>query len=197
MDHAGTICVKMYSSPCGEMVLGSCCGQLCLCDWAGHYNDKVYRRLARELRAGFVEGVSDTILEASKQLDAYFHSGLKEFDIPVLFAGTDFQKKVWTALVDIPYGKTVTYGEIARAIGSPSAVRAVAGAIGANAVSIVVPCHRVVASDGRTGGYRGGTQTKQRLLLLERSICSLSDKDGLRRLPDATPDPYLLPLSCG
>jgi methylated-DNA-[protein]-cysteine S-methyltransferase len=106
--------------------------------------------------------------EAIRQLQAYFAGTLEEFDLPLAPEGTQFQRAVWQALRSIPYGATVSYGEIARRIGRPKAVRAVGAANGRNPLPIVVPCHRVIGSDGSLTGFGGGLMTKQRLLDLER-----------------------------
>ena len=103
------------------------------------------------------------------QLRAYFKCELKHFNIPLAPVGTPFQLKVWQALRSIPYGELVSYKTIAKAIGNPKAVRAVGGANGKNPISIIVPCHRVIGSDGSLTGFGGGLQTKQRLIDLERS----------------------------
>jgi methylated-DNA-[protein]-cysteine S-methyltransferase len=106
--------------------------------------------------------------EAARQITAYFAGTLTEFDIPLDFRGTDFQKSVWTALLTIPFGETRSYGEIARAIGRPSASRAVGAANGRNPISIIAPCHRVIGSDGALTGFAGGLAAKELLLGLER-----------------------------
>jgi methylated-DNA-[protein]-cysteine S-methyltransferase len=106
---------------------------------------------------------------AIRQLQAYFAGELTQFDLGLRLEGTPFQTAVWRALMDIPYGSTVSYGEIARRIGRPKAVRAVGAANGQNPLSIVIPCHRVVGSDGSLTGYGGGLSVKERLLELERS----------------------------
>ena len=95
--------------------------------------------------------------------------GRKKFDIPVRFVGSSFQQKVWNELLKIPYGKTVSYLEISKKIGDEKAIRAVAAANGANAISIIVPCHRVVGSNGELTGYAGGLTVKKKLLHLEKS----------------------------
>ncbi|MGW8720807.1 methylated-DNA--[protein]-cysteine S-methyltransferase [Streptomyces althioticus] len=106
--------------------------------------------------------------EAERQLAAYFAGDLKEFRLPTRAAGTPFREKVWAALDDVPYGGTVTYGEIAARVGAPrAAVRAVGGAIGANPLLIVRPCHRVIGADGSLTGYAGGLERKVRLLTHE------------------------------
>ena len=104
---------------------------------------------------------------AAEQLTAYFSGALKGFDLPLDAAGTPFQQSVWQALCAIPFGETRSYRELAEAIGNPKAVRAVARANGANPLSIVVPCHRVIGADGTLTGYAGGLEMKARLLALE------------------------------
>jgi len=108
------------------------------------------------------------LVEAVRQLHAYFSGALRNFDLPLDMQGTDFQKRVWNRLVAIPYGQTRSYAEIAREIAAPAAVRAVGAANGANPIAIVVPCHRVIGSSGRLVGYGGGLPLKRRLLELER-----------------------------
>ncbi|MET7285537.1 methylated-DNA--[protein]-cysteine S-methyltransferase [Streptomyces sp. NPDC005573] len=109
--------------------------------------------------------------EAVRQLDAYFAGELKEFRLPLRTHGTEFRERVWEALDAVPYGATTTYGEIARRIGaSRAAVRAVGGAIGANPLLIVRPCHRVIGADGSMTGYAGGLERKVRLLTLEGAL---------------------------
>jgi methylated-DNA-[protein]-cysteine S-methyltransferase len=107
------------------------------------------------------------LLEAERQLREYFAGQRTQFSLQLDFAGTDFQRRVWRALLTIPYGQTRSYGELARQIGSPSAVRAVGAANGRNPLSIVAPCHRVVGSAGKLIGFAGGLQTKAQLLALE------------------------------
>lgn len=104
---------------------------------------------------------------AVKQLNAYFRGEGKEFDLPLSPHGTPFQRSVWNALREIPYGETTSYGNLARRLGKPTAQRAVGAANGRNPLPIVVPCHRVVGSDGRLTGYYGGTHLKEYLLNLE------------------------------
>ena len=133
---------KRYESPCGILLLGSYEDKLCLCDWQKEkHHDYVSRRLKRFLQTDFEEGTSD------------------------------FQKTVWNELLKIPFGTTVSYGEMARRIGMPKAVRAVANANGANAISILAPCHRVIGSDHSLTGYGGGLDVKRTLLELEGVLC--------------------------
>ncbi len=114
--------------------------------------------------------VDNAILNAAaSQLLEYFDGTRKEFDIPLDPSGTDFQVEAWMALADIPYGRTTTYADQAEAIGRPNAVRAVGSANGANPIPIVLPCHRVIGSNGSLTGYAGGVDLKRRLLDMERS----------------------------
>jgi methylated-DNA-[protein]-cysteine S-methyltransferase len=105
---------------------------------------------------------------AISQLRAYFAGELQEFDLPLAPEGTPFQLKVWRHLCEIPYGETISYGELARRIGNPNASRAVGLANGSNPIPIVIPCHRVIGSNGKLTGYGGGLPVKEKLLALER-----------------------------
>lgn len=170
-----TIFLQTYHSPCGEILLGSCDGRLCLCDWmtdAGR-REAVDKRLHHLLDAAFEPGSSDVTRQASEELDAYFAHRQTAFSVPLLFAGTDFQKRVWSELLTIPYGKTVSYAELAQRVGNPKAVRAVASANRMNALSIFVPCHRVIGSNRQLTGYAGGLQAKAYLLNLEQENMNL------------------------
>lgn len=163
------ILIQRYSAPCGDLWLGSSGDRLCLCNWTVEkHPGRVDRRLQRLLHAEYVETPSDLTLEAARQLDEYFRRERRTFDLPLLFAGTGFQKQVWQRLLEIPYGQTLSYGGLAARLGQPKAVRATANANGANALSIIVPCHRIIGSDHSLTGYGGGTDTKKFLLELER-----------------------------
>lgn len=160
--------IQRYHSPCGDLILGSFEGKLCLCDWAVEkHRDIVDKRLQRVLRANYEEKTSTIIKEASKQLDEYFNRERTTFEIPLFFIGTEFQKNVWYKLLEIPYGKTISYAKLAEQLGLPKAVRAVANANGANAISIFAPCHRVIGSNHSLTGYGGGLLAKRMLLDLE------------------------------
>jgi len=108
--------------------------------------------------------------EARAQLEAYFAGRLRQFSLPLDLRGSPFQVQVWRRLADIPYGETITYGELARALGKPGGMRAVGAASGANPLPIVLPCHRVVASGGKLGGFGGGLDAKRTLLVLEQRL---------------------------
>lgn len=168
MDGKNKIIVYPYHSPCGDLMLGSYGDRLCLCDWqVEKHRIHVDNRLRCALHAEFEEGISHVIKMASAQLDEYFALERHSFDIPLLFVGTDFQKTVWSYLLSILYGETQSYGELAGNIGMPKSVRAVANANGANAISIIVPCHRVIGSNRTLTGYGGGLNAKEYLLRLE------------------------------
>lgn len=163
-----TILIQYYQSPYGELMLGSLGEKLCLCDWVGEKRKAtIGRRLRNMLHAVCEEGASEVLSRAAAQLDEYFARKRRAFDIPLLLAGTDFQKAVWQELLNIPYGKTVSYGELSKMLGNPKAVRAVGAANGANALSIFIPCHRVVGSNRQLTGYAGGLAAKEGLLGLE------------------------------
>lgn len=168
MEQNKIIHTQRYLSPCGELILGSFGDRLCLCDWTnGKQRDLTDRKLLRLLQARWSETTSDVIRQAAMQLDEYFGQTRREFDLPLLFVGTEFQQRVWHELLGILFGTTISYGEMARRLGMPKAVRAVANANGANPISIFAPCHRVIGSDGSLTGYGGGLHTKKMLLDLE------------------------------
>lgn len=126
-------------------------------------------------RTGWRPGPPHAFAGVVEQLDAYFAGELTEFDVRLEMAGTEFQRRVWTALRTIPYGETRSYGEIATTIGSPGAARAVGLANGRNPIAIIVPCHRVIGGSGGLTGYGGGIARKMRLLELERNIPANSE----------------------
>jgi methylated-DNA-[protein]-cysteine S-methyltransferase len=109
-------------------------------------------------------GRDDLLTEARRQLTAYFAGGLKHFDLPLAPNGTDFQRRVWSALREIPFGTTISYLDLARRVGNAAAVRAVGAANGRNPIPIIVPCHRVIGSNGSLTGFGGGLPRKQWLL---------------------------------
>lgn len=146
-------------------------GKLCLLDWKYRkMRDQIDRRIQNGLNTSYEEGDCALFPETENQLEQYFCGRRKVFDIPLLTVGTPFQKSVWEALMKIPYGKTESYGGLARILGNEKAVRAAASANGANAISILIPCHRIIGSDGSLGGYAGGLTAKRKLLDLESQI---------------------------
>ena len=176
LDRANNMCegseiiVHNYKSPCGILLLGSIDDKLCLCDWqVEKHHDKVVQRIHRATDKRFITGITSVKSQSINELDEYFSGIRKEFSIPLKFIGSEFQKQVWKELLNVPYGTTVSYREIARSIFKPTAIRAVANANGANALSIFVPCHRIIGSDNSLTGYGGGLHIKKFLLDLEKS----------------------------
>ena len=162
------IAVDYYTSPAGKLILGSFEDRLCLADWRDRKaRSSVDARVQRGLHATYVEQKSAVTQRAKEQLELYFRGELQNFDLPLLSVGTVFQKQVWDALSDISYGDTASYASLASAIGNEKAVRAVASAVGANALSLFIPCHRIIGSDGSLTGYAGGLEAKKMLLDLE------------------------------
>ncbi|WP_343631792.1 methylated-DNA--[protein]-cysteine S-methyltransferase [Fluviicola sp.] len=162
------IYLQYFQTPYGELVLGESGGELCLCDWKYRkMRDQIDTRIQNGLQAEFKLEETDLLNETKSQLNEYFSKERFTFDLPLLLVGSDFQKSVWEKLQTIPYGKTTSYLELSRILGDEKAIRAVATANGANAISIIVPCHRVIGSDGSLTGYAGGLNAKQKLLQLE------------------------------
>jgi methylated-DNA-[protein]-cysteine S-methyltransferase len=122
---------------------------------------------ASKPEAGWTESLKGPVAKAAKQLREYFSGKRADFDLPLAPDGTEFQRTVWRNLQDIPYGETISYGELAKRVGNPKASRAVGAANGKNPIPIVIPCHRVIGSTGKLTGFGGGLPTKEALLELE------------------------------
>ncbi|PCR93413.1 methylated-DNA--[protein]-cysteine S-methyltransferase [Pseudomonas allokribbensis] len=159
-------------SPVGELKLVANGSRLAAILWE---NDKPNR-----VRLGPMNEAPDNpvLMKTAQQLEEYFAGTRSAFDLDLDFAGTEFQKKVWAALLTIPFGETRTYSQIARQIGHPSAVRAVGAANGRNPISIIAPCHRVIGASGKLTGFAGGLEAKERLLTLEGGQWSDIGKTG-------------------
>lgn len=152
-------------------------GKLIALDWFTQKTEKLLTKLTeqaenidpKDLVNYPDEPNAQVLLQTIEQLDAYFAGQRQIFDIPLdLSSGTVFQQTVWQHLLKIPYGETISYAELARRIGKPTAFRACANANGKNPISLIVPCHRVIASDGGLGGYTGGIDIKKTLIALEQ-----------------------------
>ncbi|MBX3720982.1 MAG: methylated-DNA--[protein]-cysteine S-methyltransferase [Turneriella sp.] len=129
------------------------------------------QKFAAEIGEDWIEKNDVPVLKlAAEQLKSYFAGLLDHFDLPLAFRGTEFQNKVWSELTKIPYGQTISYGELARRVGNPQASRAVGLANGKNPLAIVVPCHRVIGANGTLTGYGGGLPRKKKLLELEQGL---------------------------
>ncbi len=157
-----------FTSPCGNIILASYNDQLCLCDWHDHPCAQTnLHRLTRHIHEPFSLEPSPVILHARTQLNEYFTHTRTTFTIPLLPVGTNFQKLVWNALLNIPYGETRSYKDIALTVHNPKGIRAVAQAIAANGLCIFIPCHRVIGSNGSLTGFAAGLTIKHHLLSLE------------------------------
>lgn len=164
------ILVQYLKISMGELIVGSIDEKLCLLDWRYRkMRSSIDKRIQEGLSAEYVEEASAINQETNKQMNEYLEGTRKEFDIPLLFVGSDFQKRVWNALLDVPYGETESYLGLSKRLGDEKAIRAVATANGANAISIIVPCHRIIGSKGELTGYAGGLSAKRKLLTLEMS----------------------------
>ena len=166
--------IQYYKNKYAEFILGSFENKLCLLDFRYRkMRETVDNRLKNGFKAKFVECDGDILKETRKQLDEYFDMTRKEFDIPLITVGTDFQKSVWKALLKVPYGTTLSYLQLAKDINNEKAVRAVASANGANSIGIIIPCHRIIGSNGKLTGYGGGLPLKKKLLELEQNLFTI------------------------
>lgn len=155
-------------TPLGPMIAGTTDGGVCLLEFADRRMlPTQIRRLHERLNCLFVPGSDATLEKLISELEEYFDGKRTRFSVPLRTPGTAFQRAVWQALAEIPYGETTSYGALAQTLGRPTAVRAVARANGDNRVAILIPCHRVIGSDGQLTGYGGGVWRKRRLLEVE------------------------------
>jgi len=163
--------IQYFKTNYGEFILGSYDEKLCMVDFRYRKMRKtVDDRIKKGLNAEFIER-DDEILQTTRvQLHEYFTMGRRVFDMPILMVGSDFQKSVWKALLKVPYGTTSTYLQLAKEIDNEKAVRAVANANSANAIGIIIPCHRIIGTNGELTGYAGGLPLKKRLLELEQNL---------------------------
>ena len=165
------IIIEYFETAYGELILGVFEEKLCLCDWRYRVKrDSIDQRIKNGLNASFLEGSSKILDLTKRQLTEYFNNERSDFDLPLMFIGSEFQESVWNALLSIPYGISKTYKALSIELGNVDAIRAVASANGANAISIIVPCHRIIGSNGELIGYAGGINSKKKLLSLENSM---------------------------
>ncbi len=163
----GRVLTTRLQTPLGEMVAGATDAGVCLLEFAGRKTLDAQLARLEALAGPLAPGPHPHAQALEEELGAYFAGEREKFSVPVALSGTDFQERVWRALREIPYGTTVSYGEIARRVGSRRGVRAVGRANGDNRIAILVPCHRVIRTGGDLGGYGGGLARKRRLLDLE------------------------------
>jgi len=173
-DHI-VLQIAEIPTPLGTMLAGATSDGICLLEFVDSKRiEKQLGRLRKLLNGEIFPGTNDLIARLATQMEEYFTGTRRKFDLPLVVPGTVFQKSVWEALRTIPYGETVSYQAEAEMIGRPTAVRAVARANGANPISIIIPCHRVIGKNGKLTGYGGGLWRKQRLLDHERQYTGLS-----------------------
>ena len=183
------ILVTWIESPLGPLIAGATNDHLVLLEFTERRMlEAQFTTLRKIFKHPIVPGTNEVLDLLRDELARYFEGKLKNFKVPLEFPGSPFQKKVWEGLLRIPYGKTVSYEELAKRIGAPQAQRAVGHANGLNRMAIVIPCHRVINKGGNLGGYGGGVWRKQRLLELERGETTLGfAKEELSSVPYQNP----------
>lgn len=165
------IVTAWIESPVGPLIAASTDKGICLLEFSDRRMlDTQFTTLRKIFKNPIVPGENKHIELLKKELKKYFEGSLKEFSVPIIYPGSPFQQKVWNGLLKIPFGKTISYEEMAIKIGTPKAQRAVGHANGLNRIAIVIPCHRVINKNGNLGGYGGGLWRKLRLLELEKAI---------------------------
>lgn len=161
---------KIIQTPIGEMRMAATEQGLCLCDFVYRRSiDRILQRIERLSGHTQEEGEHPLFVETEQQLKAYFDGSLRHFDLPLHLLGSPFQVRVWQALLEVPYGRTRSYKQQAEVVGDVLGIRAVASANGQNGLAIIVPCHRIIGSNGSLTGYGGGLDRKKWLLEHERS----------------------------
>lgn len=168
-NASNQIWIDLIPSPIGTLLGGA--SEVGLCFLSFIDSDSLVQTLSalkRTHKAAFVYEPNSFLVRAQSQLDAYFDGTLTQFDLKFDLVGTDFQKQVWAELWQIPFGKTISYKEVAHRINNEKAVRAVGTAIGANPIPVILPCHRVIGENGKLVGYSGGLWRKEFLLKLEK-----------------------------
>lgn len=168
---------KNIKTPLGDMIACASENGVCFLDFVDRKNfEKLFYSMVNKLDGEIIELLNkeskkpyDIIIRLEKELNEYFSGKRKEFTVPLITTGTEFQNKVWDELIRIPYGKTISYKEEAERINQKNAFRAVANANGKNKLSIIIPCHRVIANNGKLSGYGGGIDKKEFLISLEKN----------------------------
>ena len=173
-EEINTIIIERFSTPLGAMFACATNEGICLLEFTNRRMlEAEFKDLRKRLKAVIVPGENQHIRCLKKEMQAYFSGQLRHFSVPLVTPGTDFQNKVWKSLQKVPYGKTKSYLEQAQAMGNEKAVRAVARANGMNRIAIVIPCHRIIGSDGSLTGYAGGLPRKKWLLEFESKQLSI------------------------
>lgn len=170
VSDAEYIAIQFIPSPLGQLVAAALPRGVCFLEFSDRRMlERIYGRLRARFRAPILPTSNDALEQLRAELTCYFRGAQKTFGVPLVVSGTTFQERVWSELAQIPFGETISYKTLAMRIGRPSAVRAVARANATNPLSILIPCHRVVGTDGKLTGYGGGLWRKRLLLDLERT----------------------------
>jgi methylated-DNA-[protein]-cysteine S-methyltransferase len=165
------IYISYFKTPVGELIIGDFKDQICLCDWRYRkQREQIDIRIKKGLEAEFQYKKTKLIQQTTSELNEYFAEKRAVFSLPLKLIGTKFQIEVWNSLMEIPFGKTISYLDLSKKLSNEKAIRAVANANGANAISILIPCHRIIGSKGELTGYAGGLLAKKKLLILEHSL---------------------------
>jgi AraC family transcriptional regulator of adaptative response/methylated-DNA-[protein]-cysteine methyltransferase len=175
---ADVVFVDQIDTPLGPMVAAATQTELMMLEYLDRHELPTTSLQLGDHHFAVAEGDSPALAALRLQLAEYFDSRRRNFELPLRTVGTEFQRRVWTELQTIPPGETTTYSAVAKAIGRPTAVRAVAGANGDNRIAIIIPCHRVIGSDGKLTGYGGGLWRKRHLLDLEAGTLSFTTAAG-------------------
>ncbi len=179
--QAEQIVYRELESVLGKLIIGATSKGCCLLEYEDRGGlGKIQRRITRQYKLEMTRGTNDFLDQLETELDQYFKGSRRNFSAPLDVRGTPFQRAVWEQLLNIPYGETRTYGEIAALVGKPLAFRAMGRANGDNPLAIVIPCHRVVQHDGKLRGYGGGLWRKEYLLNLEKRYNNLHEKREVR-----------------
>jgi AraC family transcriptional regulator of adaptative response/methylated-DNA-[protein]-cysteine methyltransferase len=167
--RSAVVNVSRITTPLGPMIACATDGALCLLEFTDRrMMERQMLRIQKHLKAVFVPGTNSILEQTAHELDAYFRGDLRGFTVPLEIVGSEFQRSVWQKLQEIPYGKTASYRDVAVQVNAPNAVRAVGRANGDNRIAIIIPCHRVIGSNGELTGYGGGLWRKRRLLDIEQ-----------------------------
>lgn len=163
--------IQRFNTPLGTMIAGATENKLCILEFTDRRMlETELKQLTKLLNAKFIQSSNVVIEKTKKQIEEYFEGKRKNFDIKLLTPGSEFQNKVWNALMDIPFGKTISYKQQSINMKIPKSVRAVANANGQNRIAIIIPCHRVIGENGKLTGYGGGLWRKERLINLEKKL---------------------------
>lgn len=161
--------MKKIDSPLGKIILLATEKSLCLVEfYNSKYTNNNIEKVKKYFNGEIIEKNNDILNETEKQLNEYFKGERKDFNIPLEMIGTEFQKKIWNILLEIPYGKTISYEEQSIRYRNVKAIRAVANANSKNLIAIIIPCHRVIGKNGKLTGYAGGLDKKKWLLNFEK-----------------------------